>query len=1169
MTRIRCSWSVVPALVALLLIASATLSFAARQFGDFDSDAWYFDKYLQREFTFTPLGDEVLVRFSAQSAASAAPALAQRFGLETVHPVQQYYHHAHYRLAPGADLGATTREISAEAGVISVYPVLVDNDGYTKYVVGHELTVQFAEGLDDADCRNLITLLGSEVAQDHWTPGYYTITVPPKMTLFEAIRAFNDLEEVRFAEFSSVGYDDYAMVPNDTDYPNQQNLNNTGQVGSCVCPPYADHDIRAEAAWDITTGSAGVVIAVIDSGADLDHPDLAANILFRGSEDWDFADPGDSVPEDTAGHGTSCAGIVAAVTNNGQGVAGIAHDCQIMPLRIDLASGMNQNRADAINYAASRVGDFDGLVLSNSWLMSSGSYTAVYNAITAAKTAGCVVCFASGNSNASAVAVPSDSASCICVGAASPCDERKSLTSCDGENFWGSQYGPELDVCAPGVLIHTTALGGGYTTTFNGTSSATPHVAAVAALVLSVNPALTPGEVESILESSARDMGTVGFDNETGWGRIDAEAAVLLALAGTVTGPGYCDDFDRPNDTVVDGWTEQSGNWSISSNRLLGPGTGVNTYITYDGSDQANGCIRAEVQYGSGAGLRLAGLSARYDSDTDRVMAKLQDNTSAGDFNYYYIYDGGSIVASGAGSYGTNPIIELDYTGSVVLFRIDTNKDGIWDWAYNATVSTIDAGLCGVNSYGDVSFNDFCYGPDCGLWTEGTLCESFDDLDGTTVDDWTEQSGDWSIASDRLAAEPVASLQYITRDGSYQADGCVNGRAVYGSGSGVRYMGLVGRFSDDNTKIMAKLQDNSGAGYFDSYFIYDNSSNIHFATGLNFGTEAMIELEYSGTAVVFRVDTNLDGVWDYTYSTTVSNTGYGLTGASAYQQCYLDDWCFGPDCDSWGGDMMVDFDGIPSTYWENEGGVNLGTWYPGLKFGPTATILEATVYGYSSTAYPYHSFDAVLYAGGGAEIRVDINPPTDHVGLWYTNGSSDLVLEGYDSAGTMLASSVGPANVYSNDYLQVNAHGIDHVIVRGIAGYYVIDDFEWNVGTATLAASYDCTPSSGVVPFSTNMSVVLNNLYAAQFRRLAGRIDVTLANGNYYPNWRSGFTNVGGGSNYAASWSNTIPALGAVIGNNTFNLFAEDVTPAPYNLPPYPPAGHEDADGCVITAASP
>jgi len=1167
MTRARYVRSFAWGLAVMLLLTHGTLALASDRFSNFESDAWYHDKYFDRELSFTPRGDEVLVRFQPGAAAAIEPVVRQRLGLQVLHPVQQYYHHAHYRLAPGADVFSVSRDLSTESGVISAFPVLVDRDGYTKYVVGHELTVRFRSGLDDVECRSLIRSMGSEVAQDHWTPGYYTITVPEKMTLFQAIRAYNKMDEVRYAEFSSVGYDDLLMVPNDTDYPDQQNLNNTGQESSlCACPPYADHDIRAEAAWDISTGSANVVVAVIDTGADLDHPDLAGNILARGTEDWDFADPSDSVPEDSNGHGTSCSGIVAAVTNNGQGVAGIAHDCQVMPLRVDLGSGMNQNRADAINYAAGRVGDFDGLVLSNSWRMSSGTYTAVYDAIQAAKAAGCVVVFASGNGGGTAVDVPSDSTHCIAVGATSPCDEQKTTSSCDGESWWGSNAGPELDVCAPGVLIHTTSLGGGYTSTFNGTSSATPHVAAVAALILSVNPALTPDEVQDLLEASAVDIESAGFDNETGWGRIDAEAALLLTSTGM--GPGYCDDFDRPDSSTVAGWTEQSGNWQINGNWLQSPG-GANEYITYDGSDQVNGAVRVEGEYGSGASLRYVAVHARYGSGSG-IYAKVQDNTSAGDFNQYYIYDGGGLAASGSGSFGTNPIIELEYVGTSVNFRVDTDQDGIWEYDFPAAVTTLGSGLCGVNSYGTVFFNDFCYGPASGLWTEGTLCESFDMADGTAVADWTEQAGDWSIAGDRLESQAAGSLQYITRDGSYQADGCVQGLAGYGSGAGLRYVGLVARYESSNSKILVKLQDNNSTGYFDSYYVYDDNTIVSYqSSGLNFGTSAMLELEYTGTSVTFRVDTDLDGNWDHVYPATVANTGYGLTGAGAYQQCTLDDWCFGPDGDSWGGDTTVDFDGVPSIYWENDGAQNLDGYYAGLHFGPTATILEATVHGYNSAGYPYHSADAVLYAGGGTDIQVDLNPPTDHVGFWYAAGSDDLVLEAYNSAGAMLASSVGPVNVGSNDYLQVNSPGIDHVVIRGAAGYYVIDDFEWNAGTPTMGASFTCWPTSGTVPFSTTMSLQLDNLYAAQTRRLAGRINVTLASGLYFPSWRAGFTNVAGGSNYATSWTTNIPALGSVIGSNTFNLVAEDVTPAPYNQPPFPPAGHADSESCVIVANSP
>jgi hypothetical protein len=101
------------------------------------------------------------------------------------------------------------------------------------------------------------------------------------------------------------------------------------------------------------------------------------------------------------------------------------------------------------------------------------------------------------------------------------------------------------------------------------------------------------------------------------------------------------------------------------------------------------------------------------------------------------------------------------------------------------------------------------------------------------------------------------------------------------------------------------------------------------------------------------------------------------------------------------------------------------------------------------------------------------------------------------------------------------------------------------------------------------MTVTLYNLYTGQTRRMAGRIDAILANGNFYSNWRSGFTNIGAGSSYVSAWSQNIPAAGGVIGANLFQLYAEDVTPAPYNQPPYPPAGDTDNAHCVVTGISP
>jgi len=227
--------------------------------------------------------------------------------------------------------------------------------------------------------------------------------------------------------------------------------------------------------------------------------------------------------------------------------------CRLMPLRVNLSSGQNANRADAINYAASRRAEFDGLVMSNSWIMSSGDFTSVQLACENAHALDCVVCFASGNDNGD-IRYPAKYPETIAVGASSPCDERKSPSSCDGETHWGSNYGPEQDIVAPGVKIYTTDRAGssGYSSgdyfdEFNGTSSACPLAAGICALIYSANPALSNEEVREILRETAEDEvgppgeDTPGWDPYMGWGRVNAYEAVLAAgtgfgqIAGTVT----------------------------------------------------------------------------------------------------------------------------------------------------------------------------------------------------------------------------------------------------------------------------------------------------------------------------------------------------------------------------------------------------------------------------------------------------------------------------------------------------------------------------------------------------------------------------------------------------------------------------------------------------------
>ncbi|MDR1562578.1 MAG: S8 family serine peptidase [Dysgonamonadaceae bacterium] len=366
-------------------------------------------------------------------------------------------------------------------------------------------------------------------------------------------------------------------------YPNQWGFKNTGQhSGEAGC------DINVEPAWNITSGSGNIKVAIIDEGVDLTHPDLYANLL-PGYDATDAACGGaNGSPCGNDAHGTACAGIVAAIDNT-IGVIGVAPSCKIIPVRIAYSDPWgwwvttDAEIADGLHYAWATAG---ADILSNSW--GGGSSSAVINteiqdAFSYGRNGkGCVIAFSSGNGNNPSVSYPANSNSnIIAVGAISPCCERKSLTSCDGESGWGSNYGTQLDVVAPGVFIPTTDIhgsagysSGDYILNFNGTSSACPHVAGVAALVLSVNPSLTQVQVQQIIESTAQkvrpDLYTYSttsghpngtWNNQMGYGLVDAYAAVQAACAipvyftnqtvTTNTTVSSCGDIQLGNDVIT------------------------------------------------------------------------------------------------------------------------------------------------------------------------------------------------------------------------------------------------------------------------------------------------------------------------------------------------------------------------------------------------------------------------------------------------------------------------------------------------------------------------------------------------------------------------------------------------------------------------------------------
>lgn len=316
----------------------------------------------------------------------------------------------------------------------------------------------------------------------------------------------------------------------------QWNLDNPGKPGL----PGAD--VRALAAWTITRGVPEVRVAVLDEGVDALHPSLKGVVVAEA----DFVDENTNAqPDGSDAHGTCCAGIIGSQHDK---VRGLAPGVRLVAARIAKSNPRNTEEwvfddfdtADAIDWSWDEA---RADVLSNSW-GGDPPVDAITNAFERARSKGrrgkgAVIVIAAGNDQAP-LDFPGNLPRVLTVGASNPWDERKTKTSKDGEDWWGSNYGSRLDILAPGVWISTTDIRGGhgystsdFTHVFNGTSSAAPHCAAAAALVLSIAPGLSEERVRDLLCSTADPMVAGGRWNRfVGHGRLNVYNALQAARRG-------------------------------------------------------------------------------------------------------------------------------------------------------------------------------------------------------------------------------------------------------------------------------------------------------------------------------------------------------------------------------------------------------------------------------------------------------------------------------------------------------------------------------------------------------------------------------------------------------------------------------------------------------------
>ena len=312
------------------------------------------------------------------------------------------------------------------------------------------------------------------------------------VTEAQALNALRHDPSVRIAE------PDYPLhasaLPNDPRFSQLWGLHNTGQANGLP-----DADIDAPEAWEVTTGSAGVTVAVIDTGVDYNHPDLRDNILRDDAGNvvgWDFAN-GDANPMDDNSHGTHVSGTIGAEGNNGIGVIGVCPVVRVMPVKFLGAdgTGSTSNAILAIDFAVAH----GARVLNCSW-GGAGLSDLLLEAIQRAQSAGVLVVAAAGNEGLNNDETPSYPASynqfCVNVLSIAATDNRDDLAGF-------SNYGRDtVDLCAPGVGIVSTLPGNSYGS-FSGTSMATPHVSGTAALLLSRYPDLSVAQLRHRLLDNA------------------------------------------------------------------------------------------------------------------------------------------------------------------------------------------------------------------------------------------------------------------------------------------------------------------------------------------------------------------------------------------------------------------------------------------------------------------------------------------------------------------------------------------------------------------------------------------------------------------------------------------------------------------------------------------
>jgi thermitase len=421
---------------------------------------------------------------------------------------------------------ASSQVLAPDLDLVSAHPA-----DATEYVPG-EVLVKCNLPLPPAAVAAVLRLAGGAVIEHNSTLGLYRLRLPEGFDVQQASTLYNELPWVEYSEPNYIVR--AAMVPDDPLYPTRQAW-------------YYDI-INAPAAWDIERGRPAIIVAVLDTGLELDHPDLEFKVWTNAREVGNGIDddkngciddvhgcnfvalPPSSDPSDDHGHGTMVAGIVGASSNNGLGVAGTAWGVTLLPVKVldSTGAGTASDVAQGIVYAAK-----SGARVINLSMARPSPSRALEEAVKEAhNTFGVILVAASGNDGQEGVGYPAAYPGVIAVSASDHSDPNSRASF--------SNWGPEVNVAAPGVDVFSTHLGGGYATG-EGTSFATAFVSGLVALLLSQDSSRSDDDIRALLRISSDDLPDGDTPYWDGWGRLNMGKALNTQVYRAVV-PGVVRD---------------------------------------------------------------------------------------------------------------------------------------------------------------------------------------------------------------------------------------------------------------------------------------------------------------------------------------------------------------------------------------------------------------------------------------------------------------------------------------------------------------------------------------------------------------------------------------------------------------------------------------------------